>query len=652
MSGYITQRKATIASVVLMLCCTPQALGQTVDRIESLNLSPGQSTNLTAYGSGLADAICLWTPFGEFPGKAIDEKSKDVVAAFAGVVPEDLTPGVYSTRVVTNSGVSSSQFVVVDDLPSFRLPETCEANPPHVTIPNACCINGQINPLKPKFFGMDLTKGQVVCVEVFARRLDSLLDPVLILSDSQGTELVFIDDTPGLSGDAVFQLTAPADGRYVLELRDVKFGGGGSHVYHLRIGSFPMIQGTFPRRTADGQIAFVSDQSADVMATVGSAEPASQSVQQVAIAGRAGSAVATVVPLQQSPLLEIEPNNNQASATPVDYSDISIAGRFQTAGDVDWYRIAADKDQHLCVTAHTRKLGSPADVVLEIYDSASKKLMSSDDTGQLDAQLSIRVPAAGDYFLCVKELSEQCGAAWTYDLDIDFAGRVEVSTNLDRISVPHGGTVTVPVQVKRLGISSPFQLSVVGLPEGLESSVVVVSPKQTTAFVALHAKSAASAFTCARLQVEANMPSAKTVPVVLSPTPADRGGHNLLRHQTGLFAVSTAAAEYSLASSVSELAVAPASEVKFVVTATRSAEWSHPIDITSAVTANQLPTGITIGTAQITATTAEVLVKASVHTKPGSYSISLTSTSTKDKKVVVQAIPTIQLVVSQPSVSE
>ena len=649
MPGYVTQRKATIVAVVLALCFTFPASGQTVDRIESFDLSPGQSANLTAYGKGLTDIICLWTPFGEFPGKAIDEKNKDLVAAFEGVVPSNLTPGVYATRVVTNAGVSSAQFIVVDDLPSFRLPDACEANPPQVTAPNVGCINGQINPLKPKFFGLNLMKNQTVCVEVFARRIDSPLDPILKLSDSQGPELVFIDDTPGLSGDAQFQFTAPADGRYVLELSDVKFSGGGSHMFHLRIGSFPLTQATFPRRVSDGQLAFVADQHADIQATVAVTETLPQSIQQAAIAGVGGSALATVIPLQQAQLLEVEPNNEQVTATLVDSNAAAIAGRIQAPGDVDWYRIAVGKPQHLCVTAHTRKLRSPADLVLEIYDSASKKLQSSDDTGQLDAQLSVQLPAAEDYFLCVKDLSEQGGAAWTYDLDVDYAGRLEVSTKLDRIAVPRGGTVAIPIQIKRLGASNPFQLSVVGLPEGLESSVVFVSPQQTTAVVALYANSTASAFKCTRLQLQAALSSGKTVPVVLSPASADSAGDNLLRYQTGLFAYPAQAAAYSLASNVSELTVAPGSEVKLVITATRSADWSHPIEILSAVPADQLPTGITIETTQIAAKNAEVLVKASNDAIPGRYSVSLTGTSTHEKTVVVQAIPTIQLVVSQRS---
>lgn len=629
----------------IVFCLSYPAAGQTIDRIESVSFSPSQSANLTAHGKGLTGVGYLWTPFGKFAGMSADKKTADVVATFEGQVPANVTPGIYETRVVTAAGVSDAVFLVVDDLASFRPSDACETNPPSITVPTACCINGQINPLKTKFVGLNLNQGQTISVEVFARRLDSLLDPVLRLSDSAGNELAFVDDTTGIFGDAQMEFTAPATGRYVLELRDVKYGGGGRHFFHLRIGTFPIVQGTFPARASTGLIKLVADQRSDTIFEFAKAESSQQSVQQIAAAGHDGSALISVIPIAQNPQLEMEPNNNREQATLIQSQQTAIAGRIGTAGDEDWFEIKAEQAEHLCVTAHTRKLGSPADLLLEIYGGNSKKLQASDVVGQMDAQLSLRLPKPSSYFLRVQEISQQGGATQTYDLDLNFSGRVEVDTPLDRIAVPTGGAVTIPVQVKRLGNSTSLQLSATGLPAGMKSQPVIVTPQQKTGWVTIQSSAELSSpgSVLERIQIEAKLPSGKTIPVLFSPTIPTTPDYKLVRHQTGVFAFLTTPPPYTLSSSASTLSLSPAAEAKIIVTAARSEGWSHPIDIASAVPESELPTGITIGSAQITQATAELTVTASPDTKPGSYSISLSGTSKAEKTVVVQPLPTIDL---------
>ena len=638
---------------IVLLGGTPDALAQvpTTQRIESNNFRPGQAAKLVAHGKGFKDVLYLWTPVGQLPYKPAEGKPSETVANFEGILPETTVPGVYETRVVTTHGVSARQFLVVDDLPSFALPDASEVNPPTTKLPVDCCVNGYINAVKPKFFGLDLKKDQQVSIEVFARQLDSLLDPVLRFSDADGNEIAFADDTPGLAGDAQLNITVPDDGTYVLELRDVKYGGGGSHFYHLRVGGFPLVQGLFPGRTSSGATAnFVSSAAEELPATTASAS-ATQLITLLSFPTEHGSAIGSVAVAPEAPVVEQEPNDTRESATVVNNTTTAVAGRMQAQGDVDWYKITADAKQHLCVTAHTRDVGSPADLVIEILDAAGKKLQESDDAAGHDAQLALQLPAAGDYFMAVRELSGQAGPAWTYDLEIQRGGRLEITTAVDTVAVPKGGKVAVPVAVKRLGMTATFEIEAANLPTGIVSTPVIVSAKQKTAIITLHSTGETADTFQHRMSLQANVDGSEaTLPVLyVAPPPANKADPNykLPRLLTGAFAYATAAAEFSLSADPALVMIPKAGESKTTITAVRTGDWNQPIELASAIPAAELPDGITVDAAKIEKDAVEITIKAGEAAKPGRYSISLQGTLKKDKTTIIQPVNTITIEVTE-----
>ncbi|MEQ9409285.1 MAG: hypothetical protein RIK87_16235 [Fuerstiella sp.] len=616
-----------------------------LDRIECTSFAPNGSAKLTAYGKGFKNILYLWTPVGRIPYQQTGDKPSETEASFEGTLPDKAVPGIYEVRVVADGGISAPHFLVADDLPFFTPTDKCEADPPTTILPVACCLDGHIDPLKPKRFGLSLQQDQQVNIDVFARRLDSRLDPVLRLLTADGRELAFADDTPGLSGDAQLSFTAPTAGTYTLELRDVQYSGGGTHYFHLRVGGFSLIQGSYPRRTSIADnVACVGPDSETIDAAV---SPIGTSLSGAAVTNSGlGSGFAMVAVAPGRPALEQEPNNDRESATPVATDLPAVAGRFQTDGDIDWFRLSGRQQQHLCVTAYTRNVGSPADVVLELQDASGKKLQESDDSAGHDAQLSVVLPADGHYFLSVRELSGQGGGSWTYDLDLEWAGRTEVTTTVDTVAVPAGGTATIPVSVNRLGSSNPVELTVEGLPDGIVSVPVVVSDKQKTAFVALQSTAAAPTAFHHQLHVSArHLHSDRKTPVLFSPpAPAKNAPvYELPRLRTGIFAHAAAAAEYSLLPDVALVTVEPGGEAKITITATRTGDWNQPITLSSAVPAAELPTGITISAPEMPKTTAEVVLKADGKAVPGRYSISLQGTLKKDKTTIVRPVPTITL---------
>lgn len=76
--------------------------------------------------------------------------------------------------------------------------------------------------------------GQVIELDVDARELVSLADPIMLLQDAAGKTLATVDDADG-TRDPRLVWTAPADGNYTVVLRDVASGSRGGSGYFYRL---------------------------------------------------------------------------------------------------------------------------------------------------------------------------------------------------------------------------------------------------------------------------------------------------------------------------------------------------------------------------------------------------------------------------------
>src|SRR5262249_15131361 len=91
-----------------------------------------------------------------------------------------------------------------------------------------------------------------ISVEVFARRLGSPLDSMIRLLDVSGRELAFSDDESSSGADSRFSYKFANAGDYYLEVRDIRFQGGGGHRYRLRVGDLPLPSAPFPLAAQKG----------------------------------------------------------------------------------------------------------------------------------------------------------------------------------------------------------------------------------------------------------------------------------------------------------------------------------------------------------------------------------------------------------------
>ena len=196
------------------------------------------------------------------------------------VLAADAEPGLREFHVESPRGISNPIRFYVGSLPEFTKAEPdvvaeeqdnefLNYAPPvttNITLP--AVVNGQIIPRDPEAiylssgrftpgtadrFRFEARKGQQLVITVSARELiPYLADAVpgwfqatLALYDSQGKELAY-DDDYRFHPDPVLFFKVPADGQYVIEIKDAIYRGRPDFVYRISIGELPFITGIFP----------------------------------------------------------------------------------------------------------------------------------------------------------------------------------------------------------------------------------------------------------------------------------------------------------------------------------------------------------------------------------------------------------------------
>jgi hypothetical protein len=156
-------------------------------------------------------------------------------------VPMDMPPGPQWLTLPMGESLTSPAPVVVSDLPAAieaegnnDTPETAQT----ISIPAG--INGRIESESAvDCYLFEAKKGEHFSFEVIARRQQSRLDSHLRILDEKGKQLALNDDMRvgkrSFADSLVENWTAPADGKYVIEIRDLHLRGGDDFVYFVEV---------------------------------------------------------------------------------------------------------------------------------------------------------------------------------------------------------------------------------------------------------------------------------------------------------------------------------------------------------------------------------------------------------------------------------
>ena len=346
---------------------------------------------------------------------------------FVVSIAADCPTGVYEAALLTRLGLSASRAFTVGDLSEQTILTSAAdiASATEMEVNSIC--NSTVKARAASFFAFQATKGQRVLVDCAARGIDSKLNPVVIVADDSGADLVV-----ERRGGAI-DFRAPEDGRYLVKVHDLTFMGGSHYFFRLCI-----------RELGEDE----SIQRA----------PSTRLVRAFSWPPHGLPAEANV--REESP--DIADSPAQAITLPCD-----ITGSFAQAADVDTYQFNAKKGEIWWVEIASERLGRPTDPTANVQFVSQE----GEETKRVDvAQLS-------DIASPVKVSTN----GYSYDGppynagSSDFMGKIEIKNDgLHQIQVSDlfGGTRTDPDNIYRLVIrkaAPDFALVGWGLHMGLRN---------------------------------------------------------------------------------------------------------------------------------------------------------------------------------------
>ena len=399
-------------------------------------------------------------------------------------VPPTVPVGIYGMRLATGGGISNVRLVMVDDLPSIAKVGTNKSVSAAQEIATSVAVDGACEPESFDYYKFNGVAGQRITVEVVARRLGYPLDPVVRLLDATGRELAYSDDAPGLGADCRFAYTLPTVGTYYLELRDIRYQGGGTHRYRLRVGNFPLATTTYPAggRRGSGAKLQVAGYSSDEVPPMKVPIPGDTSDERMPLAAKfptgQGSTMVCLATDGLTEQVELEPNDTPETASPIGLPS-ALNGRFDAAKDRDYYQFEAKQGQRWLFAGKTRSLGSPSDLYLRVLKADGGQVAEAEDTGGDEGVLDFTAPADGIYRLLVEDLLRRGGAEYVYRVAIaPYQPGFTLAVEAEKFDAPKGGVFIAKVTCARRDYEGPITLSVEGAGEGLTVTGNTIAEKE------------------------------------------------------------------------------------------------------------------------------------------------------------------------------
>ncbi|MEO8495915.1 MAG: serine protease [Planctomycetota bacterium] len=412
---------------------------------------------------------------------------------FVVTIAVDCPPGIHEARIMSRLGISTSRAFTVGTLPEVMQPQ------PSVTVATAMPleVNSICNATLPvravNHYSFLAKKDQRIIVDCAAKGIDSKMNPVLIVADAEGRDLV-VERRGG-----ALDFTAPEDGSYVVKVHELTFKGGPECFYRL----------------------VLQEAAADVPIT---RLPSTRSVSSFSWppAGLTPDAAST----------EIEPNNKHAQAQKITLP-CDIAGNFFPAADVDTFEFTAKQGEVWWVEVASERLGRPTDPsiivqqvtgegadekltdVVELSDILSPMKRSSNgyafdgppynagspdilgkveikEDGVYRLQLSdlfggTRSDPRNEYRLIVRQAAPDFAlVAWALHMELRNGDRNALSKP---IALRGGSTMALEVvAVRRDGFDGEIKLAMEHLPEGVAATGLKIPAGQTRGIMLLTAR--------------------------------------------------------------------------------------------------------------------------------------------------------------------
>jgi hypothetical protein len=539
--------------------CSPAAFAQLpapdLSRLNPPAARAGETLNVSLYGANLEELTELrFTHPGITADRVMQKpdeffsKPRPVGSSFSVTVAEDVPPGIYEARAASYLGISTARAFVVALSDSNEVAEEGDHSTRDKAMPAEMnsIIKGDVPSRGIDWYRFSAKANQRVLLEVHAERIDSRMDGLLIVYDSNGRE--FSRNREVYGRDPFLEVSGDADAKYFLAVSDILYRGGAEHFYRLSISDRPHINFIFPpageagstqsytlfgrnlpgsslseNMTRDGkplesmQVDITLPKVASTPQGFHPGEP-----RQGLLRGfdyqyegsnnvRIGFAIAPVV--QEDSTLE-----TQQVSVPIE-----LAARFDKANDEDVYRFSAENGKSYCLETIADRMASRVDTHLFVHKVTKSEdgtetltqIAENDDVPSFfrvdggdsinpdtsDSAITFTSDHDGEYSVTVVNQFGSGGPADLYRLairepvpDFDLLATFErpLPTNRTGYSqtptLRQGATAGVKVMVPRQdGFAGEIVIKAEDLPPGVTATPLVLSGKSDQGILVLSA---------------------------------------------------------------------------------------------------------------------------------------------------------------------
>ncbi len=485
-------------SGVLTTAVSTEAASPTLSTVLPRGGQRGTELEVTLRGARLADAqeILYHRARGESAGQGRagatlgietislkpDEGGQQVKAKLR-ILP-NCRLGEHALRLRTATGISNLATFYVGALPQIdeKEPNNEFASPQKIALNTT--VAGVIDNEDVDYFVVDAKKGQRLAVEVEGLRLGTtMFDPYVSILDSKRFELASSDDSTLVFQDCVAATVVPSDGQYIIMIREAAYGGSGESRYRLHVGDFPRPLAVYPAGGPLGQqveVQLLGDPAGNKTQQVAVPE---QPQEDFAVLAAEGDRIApSGNPFRVFPhgnVLEVEPNNSLKQATPGDLPK-ALNGVISSDGDQDWFLFSAKKDEVYEIECYARRVRSPLDPVINLFDGQGKSLQGNDDARGPDSYFRFKIPADGKYALRVRDHLGRGGPTHVYRvefqkvspaLSVTIPEFARYSQERNAVVVPQGNRYATMMSISARDYRGDLKLIAEKLPEGVEMTV-------------------------------------------------------------------------------------------------------------------------------------------------------------------------------------
>ncbi len=396
-------------------------------------------------------------------------------------IAPDARLGLYDLRMRTATGISELRTLSVGALKDvgeiepnndFAKPQPLSMN---VTV-NGIAENEDVD-----YFAVEAKKGERITAEVEGIRLGvTLFDPYVAILDSKRFELASSDDAALVWQDGFASILAPADGTYIVLVRESAYAGNSACLYRLHIGNYPRFTATVPGGGKLGEsvsVRWIGDVQGEKTTT--QVLPATPE-RDYGVSAQDERGVAPYPNLfRLSPFgntLEVEPNDNHATATPFT-APAALNGVIGKPGDVDHFLFKATKGQTFDVRVFARQLRSPLDAVLYLGAKNGGAMLGNDDSAGPDSYFRFAAPNDGEFVIWINDQLQKGGPDYSYRIEVSsVAPKLALSvpnesinrgTGVIGVAVPKGNRQAILVNAGRTDFGGELAITAANLPVGV-----------------------------------------------------------------------------------------------------------------------------------------------------------------------------------------